>query len=270
MPLSDNKINAWDTPIVAEADQPKRSAAEMKGIFDANSNQLKAALNAVIDALIAEGGSGEIGSAQVGEGVPAGSIFSQLVKLREILNDRVQSIEVGEVRTLPTGEPAKVTITGEKPKIVLNFDLPKGNTGDGAAPHAAQHGKEGEDPVTPAAIGAATLSHAAQHAKEGEDPITPAAIGAAEALRRFTALPASGTALTNNAEYRVAASVGTYAFAWPTSPFEVWLRFSTASTFSITFPAGTKYIDGAPTFKASTPYEMSVKDGVVIAREVDA
>lgn len=87
---------------------------------------------------------------------------------------------------------------------------------------------------------------------------------------RLTALPTSGTALTNNAEYRVSATVGTYAFAWPTSPFEVWLKFTTTSTPNITFPAGTKYVGGAPSFEASIIYEMSVKDGVVLCQEVTA
>lgn len=97
-----------------------------------------------------------------------------------------------------------------------------------------------------------------------------AALGVAAAPAQLTALPTSGTALTNNAEYRVSANVGTYVFAWPDSPFECWLRFTTGATFSITFPAGTTYIGGAPTFKASTAYEMSVKDGVVIVQEVAA
>lgn len=87
---------------------------------------------------------------------------------------------------------------------------------------------------------------------------------------QLTALPTSGTALTANAEYRVSAAVGTYTFAWPSSPFEVWLKFTTDATFNITFPAGTTYIGGAPTFAASKTYEMSVKDGVVIVQEVAA
>lgn len=93
--------------------------------------------------------------------------------------------------------------------------------------------------------------------------------GKKTAPSQATALPTSGSALTDNTEYRVAAAVGTYAFAWPTSPFEVWLTFTTG-TPSITFPEGTKYIGGAPTFGASKTYEMSVKDGVVAVAEVVA
>lgn len=100
--------------------------------------------------------------------------------------------------------------------------------------------------------------------------LTLAALGGVAAPSQLTALPTSGTALANNSEYRVAAAVGTYAFAWPVSPFEAWLMFTTSSTPSITFPAGTKYIGGAPSFEASKTYEMSVKDGVVIVKEVTA
>ena len=84
------------------------------------------------------------------------------------------------------------------------------------------------------------------------------------------ALPNSGTAIADNAEYRVSATVGTYVFAWPDGDFETWLRFTTSATVNIAFPYGTIYVGGEPTFKAATTYEMSVKDGVVIVQEVSA
>ncbi len=124
--------------------------------------------------------------------------------------------------------------------------------------------------ITGAAAGLAVFT-----GTEGElAPQTPeqarATLSVRAAPAQLTALPESGTALTNNTEYRVSAAVGTYTFAWPASPFEVWLRFTTAATFNITFPAGTTYAGGAPTFGASKTYEMSVKDGVVIVQEVTA
>lgn len=48
-----HKIGAWTTPVVDEADQPVRSAADLKIIFDANSNQIKLAYNALLDELSA-------------------------------------------------------------------------------------------------------------------------------------------------------------------------------------------------------------------------
>lgn len=116
----------------------------------------------------------------------------------------------------------------------------------------------------------AAVAHAESHRTGGADEITPEDIGAAALPSLLTTLPASGTALTNNAEYRVGTEVGTYTFAWPSSPFEVWVKFTVADSFNITFPAGTTYIGGAPSFTAGSTYEMSVKDGVIICQEVTA
>lgn len=84
----------------------------------------------------------------------------------------------------------------------------------------------------------------------------------------LTALPASETALQDNAEYRVDSAVGTYQFAFPASPHRIWLRITTSASPAITFPAGTKYGGGAPTWKASTEYEMTVVDGRVVVMEM--
>ena len=54
---------AWTTPIVNEADRPKRSASAMKAVFDANSNDLKGTLNGLMDDLEAETGASSIGTA---------------------------------------------------------------------------------------------------------------------------------------------------------------------------------------------------------------
>jgi len=48
------KQGNFTSPISSEADKPVRSASAMKGIFDSNSNELKATLNALIDILGAD------------------------------------------------------------------------------------------------------------------------------------------------------------------------------------------------------------------------
>lgn len=83
MALTDNKITTWTNPIVNEADRPQRSAADMKAIFDSNSNQLKTALNNLIDALTASG-AGEIG-AKV-EGMSGTDVLSLLVEMKELID----------------------------------------------------------------------------------------------------------------------------------------------------------------------------------------
>lgn len=57
MSITDNKITRWNNPIANEADRPQRSAYDMKRVFDSNSNQLKSALNNLIDELSEQGAS---------------------------------------------------------------------------------------------------------------------------------------------------------------------------------------------------------------------
>lgn len=83
-----------------------------------------------------------------------------------------------------------------------------------------------------------------------------------------TALPAAGSPLVDGTEYTVADPVGTYAFTFPEGDFEVWIRFTVASTFSITFPTAAKFINVAPTFIEGIEVEMSIKNGVVAVGQV--
>ena len=55
--ITDRKITEWTNCIADEADRPQRTAAAMKAEFDGNSNQLKAALNGLIDDI--SGGAGD-------------------------------------------------------------------------------------------------------------------------------------------------------------------------------------------------------------------
>ena len=53
------------------------------------------------------------------------------------------TITIGEVTTLPAGQNATATLTGESPNQVLNLGLPRGDTGEGSV------GPKGEDGKTP-------------------------------------------------------------------------------------------------------------------------
>ena len=78
--------------------------------------------------------------------------------------------------------------------------------------------------------------------------------------------------LADNTEYYL-TNVGTVTFAFPdATKFECWLRMTTAASgsISITFPATVKYIGEAPVFGAGETWELSVKDGVVIAMKETA
>lgn len=80
--IDDRKIGAWANPIVNEADRPNRSAADMKSIFDSNSNELKDAVNGVVDDIKA-------GDFQVA--------FTQAVSLANITADDSMSVILGKL-----------------------------------------------------------------------------------------------------------------------------------------------------------------------------
>ena len=87
MSITDNKITRWNNPIVNEADRPQRSASNMKEIFDSNSNQLRDALNNLIDAL-ASGGAEDIGAAVEGmEGQNVETILAELKGFYDALKE---------------------------------------------------------------------------------------------------------------------------------------------------------------------------------------
>ena len=92
MSITDNKITKWNNPIVNEADRPQRSASSMKEVFDSNSNQLRAALNALIDALT-ESGAEDIGAAVAGmEGETVATILAELKRILDTLQESHENL----------------------------------------------------------------------------------------------------------------------------------------------------------------------------------
>lgn len=75
--------------------------------------------------------------------------------------------------------------------------------------------------------------------------------------------------LADNTEYRL-TDVTTLNLSYPTGDFECWMRLSFAASGDVTviLPTGTKYIGTTPDFKNGETWEMSIKDGVVIAQKV--
>lgn len=110
MAITDKKIGSWTNPVVNEADQPQRTAADMKAIFDSNSNQIKTAFNAVIDELAGDGGAGNIGSAAIGS-IPSGTVALQLAALLSKFNDYPSSSDIKGIRLDSDGK-IEVTLDG--------------------------------------------------------------------------------------------------------------------------------------------------------------
>lgn len=61
MSLKQRKINSWSQSVSSLEDKPRMSAAELKSAFDANTNQLKCAINEIIDELTEINGAENIG-----------------------------------------------------------------------------------------------------------------------------------------------------------------------------------------------------------------
>lgn len=81
----------------------------------------------------------------------------------------------------------------------------------------------------------------------------------------------AGTEITlaDNTEYRI-ENVATLTLTYPMGNFECWLKltFAASGSITVTLPTGTKYIGNAPNFASGETWEMSIKDGVVIAQKV--
>ena len=61
MSLIDRKVNDWSQAVSSLDDKPKMTAASLKAAFDSNSNQLKPAINGIIDDLTGSQGASNIG-----------------------------------------------------------------------------------------------------------------------------------------------------------------------------------------------------------------
>lgn len=74
--------------------------------------------------------------------------------------------------------------------------------------------------------------------------------------------------LEDNTEYRL-EDVTSLTISYPDTEFECWLRLTFASDgdIAVTMPE-SKYIGSAPTFANGETWELSIKDGVVIAQKV--
>lgn len=94
--------------------------------------------------------------------------------------------------------------------------------------------------------------------KYNNNPITPQKIS-----------EGSYITLADNTEYRL-TDVTTLKLSYPVGDFESWMRLSFAASgdITVTLPTGTRYIGNAPSFANGETWEMSIKDGVVIAQKV--
>ena len=101
-----------------------------------------------------------------------------------------------------------------------------------------------------------------------EKTITAADLNALTVPARSSLTSPSAITLADNTEY-VLTGVSSLSFSYPSGNFECWIKLTTASsgTVTITFPSST-YIGDIPEFGNGETWEISIKDGVIIAGKV--
>lgn len=130
MPITDKKITAFTKDVADLADKPNQSgmtAAQVKAQFDAAPNELRVAVNELIDLLLAattgDSGAHNIGSAAI-DGVSGSTVHAQLASLKELIN----AAAIGDI---PDGSitPAKLAETAKAAQNISVADAGNHFTG---------------------------------------------------------------------------------------------------------------------------------------------
>lgn len=89
------------------------------------------------------------------------------------------------------------------------------------------------------------------------------------ATQLITSTGGGNITLADNTEYRL-TDVTTLTLNYPTGNFECWMRltFAVSGNVTVTLPTTTQYIGTTPAFANGETWELSIKDGVVIAQKV--
>ena len=83
--LKDRKILNWTQPVTSLDDKPKLTAAALKAAFDSNTNEVKPALNGMIDDLTGTGGAGNVGTSPI-DGVTGTDVQTMLAFLKGLID----------------------------------------------------------------------------------------------------------------------------------------------------------------------------------------
>ena len=83
--LNDRKITDWTQPVSSLDDRPQMTASALKAAFDSNTNQLKPAVNGMIDDLTGTTGAGNIGVEAIA-GVTGTTVQSMLAALKALID----------------------------------------------------------------------------------------------------------------------------------------------------------------------------------------
>lgn len=94
--------------------------------------------------------------------------------------------------------------------------------------------------------------------------------GGGSVVNIVTEVAPTAITLVDNTEYYL-SEVQTLVFTFPTAThWECWIKLTTVNSgvISITFPNTSLYIGEEPTFGNGETWEISIKDGVIVAAKV--
>lgn len=92
MSLIDRKVNDWSQAVSSLDDKPKMTAAALKAAFDSNSNQLKPAINGIIDDLTGSQGALNIGLTPI-DGLSGSNVQSVLQAISLLIKSNDVDLE---------------------------------------------------------------------------------------------------------------------------------------------------------------------------------
>ncbi len=114
--IAGRKITGWTLPVSSLDDKPKMTAAALKAAFDSNANQMKPALNGLIDDLLSTDGAGNIGTRAI-NGVSGTTVQAMLEALKALIDLRETTANVDS--KLDT-KADKTTVAGVVKSISFN------------------------------------------------------------------------------------------------------------------------------------------------------
>lgn len=274
------KITALNSPIAALDDRVTGQAATLKAYFDANPEQIRAALNALIDALCAADAAEQIGFTPTTR-IDADNVQDAI----EAVDANMQSIVGGLIpnQSVTTARLADGAVTEAK---IAGGAVSAGKLADNAVTAGKIAAGVVEESKLSAAVqekisgmvGTARLAdRAVTEAKIADGAVTEDKLGAdvAQALTAWqyngvsSSEPTISLTLVDRTEYTL-VGVAALNVTYPAGAFESWLDITTAAegTITLTLPESAQYACDMPELEAGKRYEMSVKNGVVIAVEV--
>ena len=105
MALIDRKVNDWSQAVSSLDDKPKMTAAALKAAFDSNSNQLKPAINGIIDDLTGSQGASNIGLTPI-DGLSGSNVQAVLQAISLLLKNK--DIDIVSLKKLFTSDGASL------------------------------------------------------------------------------------------------------------------------------------------------------------------